>query len=1260
MSAASMRLFAKAKKCMMNKTTMKKKQTIGLYVACLAFSCVAIEPPAKPPARMPYSPAELKEYVACEAAAAVKVRQLQDVSRKASNAYKSALEKKMDANVTAERKRLAVQATAEAAAYFEVLDGYRTLVKSFTGQRPAGASLKGGVNLVMPQPTDAEARRKAFEARNTPREIEILAKRFFNAIDPENRKHADGAGKRKALDLYQAGRYQDALDAFRDYFFDRLVNPEKYGLPVTVFIGDDRPVLGTPVIPEGWVADAMRGVATMVNPKGEEILLKINVGEPGSVNWAYIPEGARTDEQVIQWTHIMRQFHYIDWTSGNTSDGLRCWLLDAYQSTGEAKYLVRWCAYMDDWGMNLQHDLNAIQAQDVSGEPFSGKAFYPWNLRAYPTLIPRMMLQHLGRLRTLEQMVPGTVKQYPSATLARVLLTALDEYLAPQILQARWSRFNWNIMGMGMNLRCSLLLADFKAGQWDSRETARVLQNYMTFSVMPDGGYIEYTDEGHQGVWNERISEFYTLCEATKPAWYDPIVAKEVKESLTRNADYLIRHLKQDGYRHREKIRDNKHVFVGHKIWAYGNGSLDVMSPWMTDEGETGRIVDTVHRGITTNQPRHLSDTLPNLGEFMLRGGWKPSDSMFYMHCGRTPNSNAGEDCTSYKLHNYGRFLAIGQPIYVDGRTQNAHYTCVDNTGGKTEFLVWVDGLATKGRWHTSDAFDVAEGMYEGVYEERKTGRPYWSPFQMGGEMKMDYRLRSMGKPAVTDVECHTRQVIYIRNPEAWVVIDRITSKAAHQYEAPFEILTPLKKSVFEKKAWTDKEGVSVDPEAKVVRSINADYPNVTLRHFAPNGFTYEFDPKNGLPFDKKGKKEIEAAESIFGRAQPEVQDALAFYRRLLVKWNGTGNQVLVTFLTTTPAGVKEDAWKVVSTRKDPNPGDEAHFHAVAPDGTEVNLYAFVAPNRIDKGSEGYFADTILETKTKSGDVRKIVLGPFASEERLNGKVVRAIYAPIQPVTFEAPASVFTESVTVKLACSTPEVTLRYTLDGSEPTAHSAIYTTPLKLIHTTELRALATREGVREVNYSHDPGYICFPTRAVYTRQTLAPVVRVADRAFVWHYTEGQPFALISQSAFFQPQKIGKTDKLFDLSMRTPGKTFTVSYEGAVQATQDGVYTFHAPREFIYPEQDPGYDLRIFVDGQEWWPSYRRHDLGNWSLALAKGTHLLKVIFTDMRATPYKHETWQNFVNPALIWKGTTPIVKVTCPDGKQVDLATWGGEKK
>jgi hypothetical protein len=180
---------------------------------------------------------------------------------------------------------------------------------------------------------------------------------------------------------------------------------------------------------------------------------------------------------------------------------------------------------------------------------------------------------------------------------------------------------------------------------------------------------------------------------------------------------------------------------------------------------------------------------MPCLGEFMLRDGWGKDDSFFYMHSGRIPNSNPDEDCNAFRLHDCGRLLLIAQPVYVDGRTQNMHFRHVDNVGAKTAFLTYSDGLPIKGRWHTSPNFNLAEGIYEGAYEDRE-GRTYWSAFQTGG-FDMRRRQRSLGLPAITDVERHVRQVFFVREPKAWIVVDRVRTAAKHDYEVPLEFFYP-------------------------------------------------------------------------------------------------------------------------------------------------------------------------------------------------------------------------------------------------------------------------------------------------------------------------------------------------------------------------------------------------------------------------------------------------------------------------------------
>ena len=218
---------------------------------------------------------------------------------------------------------------------------------------------------------------------------------------------------------------------------------------------------------------------------------------------------------------------------------------------------------------------------------------------------------------------------------------------------------------------------------------------------------------------------------------------------------------------------------------------------------------------------------------------------------------------------------------------------------------------------------------------------------------------------------------------------------------------------------------------------------------------------------------------------------------------------------------------------------------------------------------------------------------------------------------------------------------------SSEPSPQSPLYAQPVRLNASTVVRASALRHGAQTQRWAFDPGFASLPTRAVFTQQAPAPAVQLAvsQPGLAWDYSEGQPFALVANSALLPAQQSGTTTKLFDVAMHTNGSAFVVRYAGYLEVPADGVYTFHAPREFVIPDIDPGYDLRVFVDDQEWWPALRWHALGTWSRALAKGQHQFKVIFTDTRTTPYKHETWQNWPNLDVLWKGVAPVLEISGP---------------
>ncbi|GAB7036728.1 MULTISPECIES: CotH kinase family protein [Catenuloplanes] len=63
-------------------------------------------------------------------------------------------------------------------------------------------------------------------------------------------------------------------------------------------------------------------------------------------------------------------------------------------------------------------------------------------------------------------------------------------------------------------------------------------------------------------------------------------------------------------------------------------------------------------------------------------------------------------------------------------------------------------------------------------------------------------------------------------------------------------------------------------------------------------------------------------------------------------------------------------------------------------------------------------------------------------------------------ITFSVPSGTFTDPVTVALGTAAPNAQIRYTTDGSVPTATSTVYGGPLRLSATTQLRAQAFTGG--------------------------------------------------------------------------------------------------------------------------------------------------------------------------------------------------------
>lgn len=91
-----------------------------------------------------------------------------------------------------------------------------------------------------------------------------------------------------------------------------------------------------------------------------------------------------------------------------------------------------------------------------------------------------------------------------------------------------------------------------------------------------------------------------------------------------------------------------------------------------------------------------------------------------------------------------------------------------------------------------------------------------------------------------------------------------------------------------------------------------------------------------------------------------------------------------------------------------------------------------------------------------------------------NPPVAQTVATP----TFSPEGGTYTETQSVSISCATDGATLRYTLDGTDPTENSATYSTPLDINETTTVKAKAWKDGF-------DPSEVA---SAMYTINIPAP----------------------------------------------------------------------------------------------------------------------------------------------------------------------------
>jgi hypothetical protein len=374
--------------------------------------------------------------------------------------------------------------------------------------------------------------------------------------------------------------------------------------------------------------------------------------------------------------------------------------------------------------------------------------------------------------------------------------------------------------------------------------------------------------------------------------------------------------------------------------------------------------------------------------------------------------------------------------------------------------------------------------------------------------------------------------------------------------------------------------------------------------------------------------------------------------------WKSVGESTVVTAIF--PRKSQEE--ELTSIKSLDAPGAKG-FDAVTPKGTHVMYQAAsVAPASLQLGGLGASAESLLLTIETDGTKRGIALGcktmfiagkvvaiPSADFEfELMGSKLKTtqIYVPLQPVKISPDdTTAFIGSKTVTMTCASPKSEIRYTLDGSDPTPNSRLYAAPVVLTTSTTVKARSMRPGTTVMPTVMSGTDVSIATEALYDLATPAKAVDAPATVPGLHYEyyEGRWQELLSAIDRFKPIKTGDAAKLFDTSAKGTSPTYAFKYTGYLEVPTDGVYNFYAPPEYYEPSIMAGYELRLTLDGKDWYPTTARHALGAWSIGLAKGKHQLEVYYADLRA-----DGPQKMNKPGLkpiVWEGTAPNVELAGP---------------
>ena len=1155
--------------------------------------------------------------------------------------------------------------------------------------------------------SDMDKRAKMFDERNSDSAIADLCRRFSMTLIPGT------PGLETFETLIKQEKFREALTAYRRYFFEKLATPSRFGGCDENFVytqirsaGGKRQLLKTP---DPTALELNSAGASWQKPRSKVFVIRH--GLPGKAVWApldlAIPaeamegrsvnpdaswwnttEGKCAQDTIIAWSAL----RYLAGNNGNWQSwsGFFPNLLFDYTVNRSKESLSLWSAYMDDFCMNGRADQNRCQV----------------DIRQVTELETQMLRGHLNLLRVIYDERPAFAEELDPATLARMLMMLVTDYAPYTIRMRRAEQANWGIMGLCHLHNVAALLPEFKAMNYFNREMWRAQMANTVQHRTLDGENMEAWDLGHNYV--DTGYQLFSIPFARPIPETDKLFLDSFWENVKVMERNWVVHLSPCGFywptwSPNLDLAINNFKTHMHSPMHLGRTHQDLV---MDDPGVARRTelatqaaTRSVRETAASSANATLSDIAPYGAMAYLREAWaKDADYLIFMNWRARSQENDSASRTGYLISRGERMLLEAPALAVD-RKPDQYMLNAPRTGGKTMFCAQAGRSVENMRFHSSPRFDYVDGWQDVPWAmPNVTAR--------GDYFGLYPRANGPRDPNPVTTVRSLRQVHYLRGENLYVIADRIEAPAgeAHEYTQFFALPGCLPQTGFAERvamlAVQNNPLVEENVSTGIFRTRNPGFDNVAVRCIASGELTYanRLDVKREHVKDKTTLIAEIAAAVQKGQTYNQIMSVFsrnggqfARLRPVSARWQGTGSQTLISVVNMLPRDNASAANNSANPRElaifARNTGESGviGFTATTSQGTKIAFQSGPkAANRLICGSVSATAESLLVVE-KNGEFSGLALG--CSTFSFNAKPVKIpcgdfefslsitdnrllitdnfipIHRPIDTVRILPETTCFTDTIDIRFDIPTQDMKgleLRYTLDGNEPTLDSSLYTKPVTITETTRVRVRPFRKGLKETPW-HFTGTECGRTmEAVFRKRAPLPAlngIAAAKPGLRYTYHEGDWLTLFSYAGFtgvLDVKARGETRSLLDSSelktMRKTDGAYAVRYEGQLKVPSTGVYSFYAPIHLYTTTMDAGYDMRVFIDGQEWFPAPDTHAEGIWSVPLEAGAHRFEVAFTDYRAREFRNEMWMNWKSEE-IWQGT-PVLEVSGPEMKKQPL--------